>query len=87
MLAVFFLLKTKQINDVVLSKIQRMPLINDLPQRLLIAHGALLEYVVTRVQPDDRTLAELNKNKQQPRFPQQQQQQQQQQQPRHFVNR
>lgn len=80
MLTVYFLLKSKQINDVILSKMQRMPLNNALVQRLLIAHGAFLQYVITRVQPDDRTLAELKKNKQQPRLPQQQQ-------PRYFINK
>ena len=72
MLAVFFLLKTKQINDVILSKMQSAPLLNALPQRFLIVHGAFLDYVVVRIQPDDRTLAELKKSKQQSRLPQQQ---------------
>jgi len=70
MLVVFVLLKTKHINDVVLNKIHRKPL-NALPQRLLIIVGAFLDYVIGRVRPDDRTLAELKKSKQQVRLSQQ----------------
>jgi hypothetical protein len=80
MLVVFFLLKIKQINDVVLNKIQQKPFLTVLPQRLLIIAGAFLEYIVGQIRPDDRTLAELKKTKQQTRLSQQQQQQ-------YFVNR
>jgi hypothetical protein len=71
MLVVFFLLKTKQINDVVLNKIQSKSKLIVLPQRLLILSGAFLEYFIGRIRPDDRTLAELKKNKQQSRLSQQ----------------
>jgi len=72
MLIVFFLLKTKQTNDAVLDKMQEKPFLSVLPQRLLILIGALLEYVMGRIRPDDRTMAELKK------MPKQQQ---------HFVSR
>jgi phage-related holin len=80
MLVVFFLLKTKQVNDVVLKQIQKKPAFTVLPQRLLIIAGAFLEYFIGRIRPDDRTLADLKKTKQQTRLSQQQQQQ-------YFVNR
>ena len=82
MLTVFILLKTKQINDMILNKLQQIPYVFILPQRFLIIFGSLLDYFVGRIRPDDRTLAELKKTKQQPRYPQQQQQQQQ-----YFSNR
>jgi len=78
MLVVFFLLKTKQTNDVVLTKIQQKPFLTALPQRLLIIVGAFLEYFIGRIRPDDRTLNELKKTKQQSRLSQQ---------PQLFVNR
>jgi len=65
-----FLLKIKQINDVVLNKLQQKRVLTVLPQRLLIIVGAFLEYFIRRVSPDDRTLAELKKTKQQFRFSQ-----------------
>jgi len=77
MLGVFFLLKTKQINDAVLNKIQQKPLAA-LPQRLLIITGVFLDYLIGRIRPDDCVLAELKKSKQQPRLSQQ---------PQYFVNR
>ena len=90
MLVVFFLLKSKQINDLVLNKVQRKSYLSVLPQRLLIFIGTFLEYFIGRIRPDDRTLAELKRS-------QQQQQQQQQsrynqqprsnQQPQYFANR
>jgi len=70
MLVVFFLLKTKQINDVVLNKIQQKPF-SALPKRLLILVGAFLERLTERVRPDERALAELKKSKQQVRLSQQ----------------
>jgi hypothetical protein len=70
MLVVFFLLRTKQMNDLVLSKIQHIPVLTVLPQRLLIVVGAFLEYFIGRIRPDDRTLAELKKSKQQSRLSQ-----------------
>jgi len=79
MLMVFFLLKTKQINDVVLNKIQQKRFLTALPQRLLIIAGSCLEYFISRIKPDDRTLTELKKPKQQPRSNQQP--------PQYFVNR
>jgi len=78
MLVVFVLLKTKQVNDVVLTKIQQKTFLTTLPQRLLIVVGTFLEYFIGRIRPDDRTLAELKKSKQQFRFNQQ---------PQYFVNR
>jgi len=60
-LVVFVLLKTKQINDVVLNKIQQKPF-SALPKRLLILVGAFLERLTERVRPDERALAELKKN-------------------------
>jgi hypothetical protein len=77
MLAVFFLLKTKQINDLLLNKIQRKPFATG-PQRLLIIIGTFLEYFIGRIRPDDRTLAELKKSKQQSRSSQS---------PQYFINR
>jgi len=70
MLVVFSLLKTKQINDVVLNKIQQKPF-SALPKRLLILVGAFLERLTERVRPDERALAELKKSKQQVRLSQQ----------------
>jgi len=80
MLVVFFLLKTKQINDLVLNKMQRKRFLTVLPQRLLIIAGTFLEYFIGQIRPDDHTLAELKKTKQQTRLSQQQQQQ-------YFTNR
>jgi len=78
MLVVFFLLKTKQINDIILNKIQQKQFLAALPQRLFIIMGSLLEYVVGRIRPDDRTLAELKKTKQQSRLSHP---------PQYFINR
>jgi len=78
MLMVFFLLKIKQTNDVVLKQMQRKPVLSVLPQRLLIATGAILDYIMLRIRPSDRTMAELKKMPQQ-QYPQPQQQ--------HFLNR
>jgi hypothetical protein len=78
MLVVFFLLKTKQINDLVLNKFQQKPFLTALPQRLLIIVGAFLDRFIGQIKPTDRQLAELKKSKQQPRFNQQ---------PPYFVNR
>jgi hypothetical protein len=52
---VSLLLKIKQINDVVLNYIQQKPLLTILPQRLLIYIGGILDYIVTRIQPYERT--------------------------------
>jgi len=71
MLVVFSLLKTKQINDLVLNKVQQKPFLTALPQRSLIIAGTFLDYFIGRIRPDDRTLAELKKNKQQSRLSQQ----------------
>jgi len=71
MLVVFVLLKTKQVNDVVLNKIQHLPFLPVFSQRLLINAGSLLEYSIGQIRPDDRTLAELKKSKQQSRVSQQ----------------
>lgn len=71
MLVVFFLLKTKQINDMVLHKMQQKPLFTSLLQRVLIFVGAFLDCFIARIRPDDRTLADLKKTKQQARLSQQ----------------
>jgi hypothetical protein len=67
MLVVYGLLKSKQINDSVLNKLQQKGVLTVLPQRLLIVVGTFLEYFIGRIRPDDRTLAELKKPKQQNR--------------------
>jgi hypothetical protein len=77
-LAVFFLLKMKQINDVLLTEVQKKSFLTSLPQRFLILTGTFLEYFVGRIRPDDRTLTELKKPKQQSRLNQQ---------PQYFANR
>jgi hypothetical protein len=69
MLIVSFLLKLKQTNDTVLNKMQRQPL----PQRLLIHTGATIEYIISRIRPDDRT---ETKQQQQSQLTQQKSQQQ-----------
>jgi hypothetical protein len=48
-------LKIKQINDTVLNYIQQKPLLAILLQRLLIYIGGILDYIVTRIQPNERT--------------------------------
>ena len=68
MLLVFFLLKSKQINDLLLSKMQRIPIVMVLPQRFLIFIGSLLDFFIPLIRPDDRTLSQLRKAKQQPRY-------------------
>lgn len=78
MLVVFFLLKLKQINDIILHKIQQKTFLTTFPQRLLIFTGTFLEYFIGRIRPDDRTLADLKKAKQQTRYSQQ---------PQSYVNR
>ncbi len=70
MLVVFFLLKTKQVNDAVLTKVQQKRFLTAFPQRLLIIVGSFLEYFIGQIRPDDRTLAEIKKPKQQPLSPQ-----------------
>jgi hypothetical protein len=55
LLIVSFLIKIKQTNDVVLNQIQQKPLLSLLLQRLLIYIGSILEYITTRIQPNDRT--------------------------------
>ncbi|UJR10632.1 hypothetical protein I4U23_014829 [Adineta vaga] len=55
MLIVSFLLRIKQTNDDVLNKIQRKPFLSVLPQRLLIHTGAILEYIIERFRPENRT--------------------------------
>jgi len=75
---IFVLLKTKQTNDVVLNKLQQKQFLTALPQRLLILVGAFLDHSIQRIKPDDRTLVELKKPKQQSRLSQQ---------PQYFVNR
>jgi hypothetical protein len=74
---VFFLLKIKQTNDGVLNKMQNKPFLSVLPQRFLIIIGSVLEYMMARIRPDDHTVNELNKTKQQSRLFQKQQQQKQ----------
>ena len=78
MLVVFFLLKIKQINDLVLNKMPHKPLLTIVLQRFLIVSGAFLAFFIERIRPDDRTLTELKKTKQQARLSQQ---------PQYFVNR
>ena len=67
MLVVFFLLKTKQINDLVLNKLPQKRVLTVLPQRVLVFVGTFLQYFIERITPDDRTLAELKKSRQQNR--------------------
>ncbi|CAF0781690.1 unnamed protein product [Adineta ricciae] len=71
MLVVFFLLKLKQINDIVLRKIPQKPFVTVFVQRFFIFVGIFLDYFIGRIQLDDRTLAELKKTKQQAQFSQQ----------------
>ena len=71
MLVVFFLLKLKQINDIVLRKIPQKPFVTAFIQRFFIFAGVFLDYFTARIQLDDRTLAELKKTKQQAQFSQQ----------------
>ena len=59
MLMVFFLLRIKQINDGILKGMQRSPFFTALPQRFLIKTGAMLEFFMALVRPDDRTVIEL----------------------------
>ncbi|UJR35196.1 hypothetical protein I4U23_027963 [Adineta vaga] len=68
MLVVFFLLKLKQINDIILHKIQQKRFLTAFPQRLLIFTATFLDYFIGRIRPDDRTLADLKKAKQQTRY-------------------
>jgi len=69
LLIVAFLIKIKQTNDVVLNQIQQKPFLSLLPQRLLIFFGGILEYITTRIRPNDRT----DTKQQQPRVVQQKQ--------------
>jgi len=78
MLVVFFLFKTKQINDLVLNKVQQQHFLTALAQRLLIFVGASLDHIIGQIKPTDYQLSELKKSKQQPRFNQQ---------PQYFANR
>jgi len=55
LLIVSFLLKIKQTNDAVLNQIQQKPLLAVLPQRLLIRAGAILEYIMARMRPENHT--------------------------------
>jgi len=69
LLIVSFLMKIKQTNDAVLNRIQKNPFFSLLTQRLLIFTGAILEYITTRIQPNNRT----ETKQQQPRIVQQKQ--------------
>ena len=51
MLVVFFLFKTKQINDLVLNKLQQQPFLTALAQRLLIIVGASLDHIIGQIRP------------------------------------
>ncbi|CAF1065916.1 unnamed protein product [Adineta steineri] len=55
MLIVSFLLKIKQTNDTILNKLNHRSLFFVLPHRLLIITGMLLEYMMTRFRPENRT--------------------------------
>jgi hypothetical protein len=55
MLIVSSLFQIKQTNDAVLNKIQRKPFLSVLPQRLLIRAGAILEYIMARIRPENHT--------------------------------
>jgi len=59
---------------------QQKPLISVLSQRLLILTGAILEYMITCIQSDNRTEDDVNKTQQQSRFVQPKQ-------PQQFVSR
>ena len=54
MLIISFLLKLKQINDDLISKIQEKPLLSVL-SRILILHGVTLESLMTHIRPNDHT--------------------------------
>jgi len=71
LLIVSFLIKIKQTNDAVLNQIQQKPFLSLLTQRLLIFTGAILEYITTRIHPNNRT--EIKQQQQQPRIVQQKQ--------------
>lgn len=68
MLLMFFLLKSKQINDLLLSQTRRVPIPMALPQRFFIFIGSVLDFFIPIIRPDDRTLTQLKKAKQQPRY-------------------
>jgi hypothetical protein len=55
MLIVSFLFQIKQTNDAVLNKIQQKPFLSVLTQRLLIRAGAILEYIMARIRPENHT--------------------------------
>ncbi|CAF3746835.1 unnamed protein product [Adineta steineri] len=57
MLIVSFLLKIKQTNDTIINKLNHRSLFFVLPHRLLIITGILLEYMMTRFRPENRTEA------------------------------
>lgn len=69
-LVVFILLRIKQINETLLTKFPQIPYVFVLPQRVLIVFGTFLDFCAVRVSPDDRTLSELKKTKQQARYTQ-----------------
>jgi hypothetical protein len=72
MLVLFFLHRIKQINDVVLKKTGQVSFLPVLSQRLLIFFGTFLDYFIRKIEPNEQTLAELKKPKQQSRVSQQQ---------------
>ncbi|CAF2788529.1 unnamed protein product [Rotaria sp. Silwood2] len=61
MLVASCLLKTKQTNDVLLTKMQQKRFLLVLPQRLLILVGSFLENVTRLIMPNDATMAEQAK--------------------------
>ena len=68
MLLMFFLLRSKQINDLLLSQTRRVPFVMALPQRFFIFIGNILDFFIPIIKPDDRTLTQLKKAKQQSRY-------------------
>lgn len=68
MLLVFSLLKWKQINDLLLNQTRRVPIAMALPRRLLNCTANLVDYFILKIQPDDRTMVQLKKAKQQSRY-------------------
>ncbi|CAF1162285.1 unnamed protein product [Rotaria sordida] len=65
MLIVNCILITKQTNESLLNKMQQKRFLPALPQRLLILVGTFLEKVIRLVKPNDATLAEWEKARQQ----------------------
>lgn len=62
---VMIFLRIKQLNDGLMTRMPQYGFLSVLFQRFFILMGTTLEHIIVRLRPNDRTMAEMNKPKQQ----------------------